>query len=120
MAPPSAGCARRAAWSSVTSAISPAAPAPPSRLWSSRPVSALLCNGLVPTIVGTPENNTLTGTNGNDVIHGLGAMTSSNGGNGNDTLCGGEGNDGYLKKLTERGAASLADRIDQNIRPKTP
>jgi len=83
-------------------------------------VNALLCNGLVPTIVGTAENNTLTGTNGNDVIHGLGAMTSSNGGNGNDTLCGGEGNDGYLKKLTERGAASLADRIDQNIRPKTP
>ncbi len=27
---------------------------------------------------------------------------------------------GYLKKLTERGAAILADQIDQTIRPKTP
>ena len=36
-------------------------------------VSELLCNGLVPTIVGTPGNDTnLRGTNGPDVIHGLG------------------------------------------------
>jgi hypothetical protein len=27
---------------------------------------------------------------------------------------------GYLKKLTERGAAILADQIDQTIHPKTP
>jgi len=27
---------------------------------------------------------------------------------------------GYLRKLTERGAASLADQIDQTIHPKTP
>ena len=35
-------------------------------------VNALLCNGRVPTIRGTPDNETIPGTNGPDVIHGLG------------------------------------------------
>ena len=45
---------------------------------------AASCNGLGPTIVGTPGADLLTGTNGPDVIMGLG---------GNDTMCGGPGSD---------------------------
>jgi len=56
-------------------------------------VAPFLCDGLVPTILGTPGNNILIGTNGNDVIHGLGGNDIINGGNGNDTICAGAGND---------------------------
>lgn len=56
-------------------------------------VSELLCNGLVPTIVGTPGPDTITGTNGRDVIHGLGGNDVISGGNNQDVICGGEGND---------------------------
>jgi Ca2+-binding RTX toxin-like protein len=45
------------------------------------------------TITGTPGNDTLNGTNGADVICGLGGNDTLNGGNGNDTLYGGTGND---------------------------
>ena len=56
-------------------------------------VAPLLCDGLVPTILGTPENDVITGTNGDDVIHGLSGNDTISGGNGNDVICGGEGND---------------------------
>ena len=51
------------------------------------------CNGLVPTIVGTPGNDVLDGGNGADVIMGLGGNDVIRGGNGNDVVCGGAGND---------------------------
>ncbi|MGH3998561.1 MAG: hypothetical protein ACRDTJ_13995, partial [Pseudonocardiaceae bacterium] len=56
-------------------------------------VSELLCNGLVPTRVGTPGNDVLLGTNGNDVIHGVGGHDVISSGSGDDTVCGGDGND---------------------------
>ncbi|MGH9260363.1 MAG: choice-of-anchor Q domain-containing protein, partial [Acidimicrobiales bacterium] len=57
-------------------------------------VNPLLCNGLVPTRVGTPGNDAnLRGTNGPDVIHGLGGNDTISGLNDNDVICGGEGND---------------------------
>lgn len=57
-------------------------------------VDELLCNGLVPTLVGTPRNDpNLRGTNGPDVIHGLGGNDTIRGLEGNDVICGGEGND---------------------------
>lgn len=56
-------------------------------------VQPLLCNGLKPTIVGTPGPNTITGTKGRDIIHGLGGDDTINGGSDNDIICGGEGND---------------------------
>jgi len=51
------------------------------------------CNGLPATIVGTPGNNTINGTPGNDVIVGLGGNDTINGGNGDDVICGNAGND---------------------------
>ena len=56
-------------------------------------VNELLCNGRVPTIRGTPDNETILGTRGPDVIHGLGGNDTISGLNGNDVICGGEGND---------------------------
>lgn len=55
--------------------------------------AALLCNGLTPTIIGTPSGGTITGTNGSDVILGLDGNDVINGGNGDDVICGGDGND---------------------------
>jgi hypothetical protein len=52
-----------------------------------------LCNGKVPTILGTPGNDVINGTNGPDVIHGLGGADQINGLGGNDSLCGGYGYD---------------------------
>ena len=51
------------------------------------------CNGLIPTITGTPGDDTLRGTNGADVIMGLGGDDTITGGNGDDVICGGQGND---------------------------
>lgn len=51
------------------------------------------CNGLIATIVGTTGNDVINGTNGNDVIVGLGGNDTINGGNGNDIICGDGGND---------------------------
>ena len=57
---------------------------------SAQPVT---CNGKAATIVGT-TGGTLTGTNGDDVIVGVGAFNYTiNAGNGNDTICTGAGND---------------------------
>jgi uncharacterized protein len=51
------------------------------------------CQGLVPTITGTPGNDVLRGTNGVDVIMGLGGNDTLTGGNADDVLCGGTGDD---------------------------
>ena len=56
-------------------------------------VNPVTCAGLAATIVGTPGNDVLTGTNGPDVIHGLSGNDTINGGNGDDIICGGNGND---------------------------
>ena len=52
-----------------------------------------LCNGLVPTIVGTAGNDILVGTAGNDVIHGRGGNDTIRGRGGHDHICGGRGDD---------------------------
>jgi Ca2+-binding RTX toxin-like protein len=51
------------------------------------------CNGLAPTIAGTPGDDVIYGGNGTDVIMGLGGNDIIYGGNGNDTICGDAGND---------------------------
>jgi len=62
----------------------------------------VMCNGLVATIVGTPQSETLTGTagadvisalDGNDVIRGMGGDDVICGRMGSDQLIGGGGND---------------------------
>jgi hypothetical protein len=54
---------------------------------------SLRCFGFVPTIFGTPADNTIDGTPGNDVIVGLGGNDTIDGGAGDDRICGGDGND---------------------------
>ncbi len=56
-------------------------------------IQALLCNGLKPTIVGTPGADILTGTKGRDIIHGLSGNDTISGGSDNDIICGGAGQD---------------------------
>ena len=51
------------------------------------------CDGVAATRVGTPGNNVLNGTSGNDVIVGLGGNDTIDAGSGNDRVCGGSGND---------------------------
>jgi len=51
------------------------------------------CQGLEPTIVGTPGDDVISGTSGRDVIVGLGGNDVIRGGNGDDVICGGLGND---------------------------
>ncbi len=55
--------------------------------------TALTCNDLPVTIMGTNASEIIHGTNGNDVILGLGGNDLIDGGNGNDVICGGNGND---------------------------
>jgi uncharacterized repeat protein (TIGR01451 family) len=56
-------------------------------------VQPLLCNGLTPTIVGTPGADTLIGTKGRDIIQGLSGNDIISGGADNDIICGGLGQD---------------------------
>ncbi|MGR6963809.1 ExeM/NucH family extracellular endonuclease [Geodermatophilus sp. URMC 61] len=51
------------------------------------------CQGLVPTVTGTEGDDVLHGTNGRDVVMGLGGDDELRGGNGDDVLCGGAGTD---------------------------
>jgi predicted extracellular nuclease len=51
------------------------------------------CQGLLPTIKGTNDPETLVGTTGVDVIMGLGGDDDITGGNEEDVICGGAGND---------------------------
>jgi Ca2+-binding RTX toxin-like protein len=55
--------------------------------------AAETCFGLVPTIVGTPGDDTLIGTDGPDVIVGLDGDDTISGLGGADRLCGGAGQD---------------------------
>jgi hypothetical protein len=69
---------------------------------SGTPVTDFLCQGLVPTMLGTDKDDTLVGTEGkdviiglrgNDIIRGLGGDDIICGGPGLDSVYGGEGND---------------------------
>ncbi|MGI9601005.1 MAG: family 43 glycosylhydrolase [Acidimicrobiales bacterium] len=51
------------------------------------------CQGLAPTVLGTPGADVLTGTPGPDVIVGRGGHDEINGGGGDDVICGGGGAD---------------------------
>jgi uncharacterized protein len=51
------------------------------------------CQGLVPTMSGTDNADSLVGTNKADVIMGLGGDDVITGGNADDVICGGAGND---------------------------
>jgi uncharacterized repeat protein (TIGR01451 family) len=55
--------------------------------------TALRCFGSVPTIFGTPGDDTIDGTDGTDVIVGLAGNDTIDGGKGDDKICGGDGND---------------------------
>jgi Ca2+-binding RTX toxin-like protein len=52
-----------------------------------------LCNGFVPTLVGTAGHDVLLGTEGDDVIAGLGGNDTIDGLEGDDIICGGPGHD---------------------------
>ncbi|MBK9050752.1 MAG: ExeM/NucH family extracellular endonuclease [Chloroflexi bacterium] len=51
------------------------------------------CNGLPATIIGTPGNDVIQGTNGNDVIVAMAGNDTIFGNNGHDVICGDGGND---------------------------
>jgi hypothetical protein len=51
------------------------------------------CRGQLATIIGTPQDDSLTGTPGDDVIVGLGGDDEIYGNGGNDIICGNEGID---------------------------
>jgi predicted extracellular nuclease len=51
------------------------------------------CNGLAATIVGTPGDDVIVGTNQSDVIVSFGGDDTISGGNGDDVICAGYGND---------------------------
>ncbi len=53
----------------------------------------LLCDGLKPTIFGTPGNDLIYGTDGPDVIHAVFGNDWIFGLGGDDVICGGTGND---------------------------
>ena len=55
--------------------------------------SAVFCDGLPATIVGTAGADTIDGTPGPDVIAGLQGNDVINGAGGDDVICGGQGND---------------------------
>lgn len=61
--------------------------------------SAVLCNGVVTTHVGTPNNDVIYGTPSPDVIAGLGGNDSLRGFAGDDIICGGGGKDRLLGGL---------------------
>ncbi len=51
------------------------------------------CGGLPPTIIGTPANNVLTGTEGDDVVRAGSGNDTINTLGGNDVVCAGPGDD---------------------------
>ena len=55
--------------------------------------SAVMCHGLVTTMVGTVRRDDMKGTPGPDVIAGLGGNDSIGGLDGDDVICGGSGAD---------------------------
>ncbi|WP_036487805.1 calcium-binding protein [Nocardioides sp. Iso805N] len=68
------------------------------------PPAGLLCNGVAPTMWATADNQTITGTSGNDIIaangfHGL----TINGGAGDDQICGSNDPAGTASNTTLNG-----------------
>jgi pimeloyl-ACP methyl ester carboxylesterase len=59
-------------------------------------VSAQTCNGLPATLIGSENDDDLTGTGGADVIVGLGGNDRIDGSGGDDIICGGNGDDDLL------------------------
>jgi Ca2+-binding RTX toxin-like protein len=51
------------------------------------------CQGMTPTLLGTPGNDVITGTAGVDVVHALSGNDKVDGLGGADKICGGEGVD---------------------------
>ena len=74
-------------------------------LFLSRASASITCLGVPATIVGTPGNDILRGTPGDDVIVGLAGNDVIDGRGGDDRICGGDGND-----VIQGGAGS--DRVD--------
>ncbi len=60
------------------------------------PPSAVLCNGVEATIVGSDNDDVIVGTTGRDVIVGLDGDDVIDGRGGNDLICGNDGNDKVL------------------------
>ena len=58
--------------------------------------SAVMCNGVVTTHVGTAGNDVIYGTPGHDVIAGLSGNDTLQGLDGDDMICGGNGKDGLI------------------------
>ena len=56
-------------------------------------VGNALCGGQTPTKFGTPGDDVIDGTSGNDVFAGLGGDDLIKGNGGNDIICGGSGDD---------------------------
>ena len=56
-------------------------------------IGQILCDGRVPTILGTEGHDVIIGTEGPDVIHGLGTSDFIRGMGGDDVICGGDGAD---------------------------
>jgi Ca2+-binding RTX toxin-like protein len=79
-------------WAATTLAVTPSF----QRLWgraADRLFGAPHCDGLAPTIVGTPGDDILSGTTGVDVIVGLGGDDQIYGHGGSDRICGHDGDD---------------------------
>jgi 4-amino-4-deoxy-L-arabinose transferase-like glycosyltransferase len=53
----------------------------------------ILCDGMVPNILGSSADDRIVGSDGDDIIHGLGGNDRIIGKSGNDVICGGQGND---------------------------
>src|SRR3954447_6284262 len=68
------------------------------------------CRGLAPTILGTGNNDTISGTIGRDIILALGGADTINGDGGNDVICGNDGPDtisgGGGKDVIDGGASN--------------
>jgi hypothetical protein len=77
----------------ATTTAAPTTAAPTTTSTTAAPPSAVSCNGLAATIVGTAGDDVLIGTPGNDVIAGLGGSDTIRGAAGNDVICGGDGDD---------------------------
>ena len=83
-------------------------------------VTPPLCKGLIATIVGTTDSETLDGTSGPDIIVGFGGNDVINGLGGNDIICAGRGNDtvrggeGNDLLLGEEGRDNLAGGLGRD------
>jgi hypothetical protein len=72
----------KAFWDDLSYEVTPGPPPPQTT-----------CDGLQPTIVGSPRDDRIVGTSGRDVIVGGGGRDVITGGGGDDVICGEDGND---------------------------